>query len=553
MARLTERASWKSLSAHAAHAQAKDIRALFENDPQRSARYSLDAAGLFLDFSKNPVSDETLQLLADLASQSSLPDQVAAMFEGRRINITENRPALHIALRNRSQRPVLVDGNDVMPDVRAVLERMRSFSDAVRSGKARGITKQPFTDVVNIGIGGSDLGPQTVCSALRPLARGGPRVHFVSNVDGAHLAATLTGLDPATTLFIVSSKTFTTQETMTNARSAREWLLTQTGRSKTPDEAIKLHFAAASTNLDETASFGIGPDRVFGFWDWVGGRYSLWSAIGLPIALAVGFDQFEQLLDGAYAMDEHFRTAPPLRNMPMLLGLIGIWHANFLGYPTHAVLPYAQDLSFLPMHLQQLDMESNGKRVDRAGTAVEYGTGPIIWGAPGTNGQHAFFQHLHQGTRITPCDFIIAVNGEWNMPEHHEILIANCLAQAEALLRGRSTQEAFDEARASGMPEDEARRLAAHRTFPGNRPSNTIVMERLDARSTGALVALYEHKVFVQGAIWNINSFDQWGVELGKGLAKGVLKDLQSRRASPDHDQSTAQLIERISAMRGNQ
>jgi len=550
MARLTERSSWKSLAAQAATAQATDIRALFEQDPQRARRYCLEAAGLFLDFSKNPVSDETLQLLIELANQSSLPDQVRAMFDGRRINITENRPALHIALRNRSQRPVLVDGHDVMPDVRAVLERMRNFSDEVRSGKARGITNQPFTDVVNIGIGGSDLGPHTVRSALRPLARGGPRVHFVSNIDGAHLAATFTGLDPATTLFIVSSKTFTTQETMTNARSAREWLLTQTGHSGAPDEVIRRHFAAASTNLEETALFGVSPDRVFGFWDWVGGRYSLWSAIGLPIALAAGFDQFEQLLEGAYAMDEHFRSAPPQQNMPMLLGLIGIWHANFLGYSTHAVLPYAQDLSFLPMHLQQLDMESNGKRVDRAGSDIDYRTGPIIWGAPGTNGQHAFFQHLHQGTQITPCDFIIAANSEWNLAGHHEILIANCLAQAEALLRGRSLQEGFDEMRARKIPEEEARRLAPHRTFPGNRPSNTIVMERLDPRSTGALVALYEHKVFVQGAIWNINSFDQWGVELGKGLAKEVLKDLQSRRASPDHDQSTALLIERISAMR---
>ena len=553
MARLTERSSWKRLAAHAAAAQSKDIRILFEQDAQRGIRYCLEAAGLFLDFSKNPVSDETLRLLIELANQSSLPDQVRAMFDGRRINVTENRPALHTALRNRSQRPILVDGHDVMPDVRAVLEQMRSFSGAVRSGKALGITNQPFTDVVNIGIGGSDLGPQTVCSALGPLARGGPRVHFVSNVDGAHLAATLTGLDPATTLFVVSSKTFTTQETMTNARSAREWLLTQSGHSGAPGEAVRRHFAAASTNLEETASFGVSPDRVFGFWDWVGGRYSLWSAIGLPIALAAGFDQFEQLLEGAYAMDEHFRTAPLQQNMPMLLGLIGIWHANFLGYSTHAVLPYAQDLSFLPMHLQQLDMESNGKRVDRAGSDVDYRTGPIIWGAPGTNGQHAFFQHLHQGTQTTPCDFIIAANSEWNLPGHHEILIANCLAQAEALLRGRSTQEAFDEMRTRDMPEEEARKLAPHRTFPGNRPSNTIVMERLDARSTGALVALYEHKVFVQGAIWNINSFDQWGVELGKGLAKEVLKDLQSRRASPDHDQSTAQLIERISAMRGNQ
>lgn len=553
MARLTERTSWKALQVKAASPEEADIRGLFERDSQRSARYSLEAAGLFLDFSKNAVSDATLQLLLDLADQSSLTEQVAAMFEGHRVNITENRPALHIALRNRSQRPVLVDGRDVMPDVKAVLERVHDFSGAVRTRKARGATDKPFTDVVNIGIGGSDLGPLTVCSALRPFARGGPRVHFVSNVDGAQLAATLTGLDPATTLFIVSSKTFTTQETMTNARSAREWLLTSLGDSKPQNVVVERHFAAASTNLDETAAFGISPERVFGFWDWVGGRYSLWSAIGLPIALAVGFEQFEQLLDGAFAMDEHFRTAHPSRNMPMLLGLIGIWHANFLGYATHAVLPYAQDLAFLPMHLQQLDMESNGKRIDRSGNVVDYTTGPIIWGAPGTNGQHAFFQHLHQGTEITPCDFIVAAKSEWNVPGHHDILIANCLAQSEALLRGRPTQEVLDELNEQGVQGKQAERLAAHRTFPGNRPSNTILIDRLDARTVGAIIALYEHKVFVQGAIWNINSFDQWGVELGKGLAKEVLNDLQQGRAAPGHDQSTAQLIERICVMKGKQ
>ncbi len=472
------------------------------------------------------------------------------MFEGRRINITENRPVLHIALRNQSQRPIYVDERDVMPDVKAVLQRLREFSDAVRNGQLRGVTGKPFSDVVNIGIGGSDLGPLTACSALRPFAQGGPRVHFVSNVDGAHLAATVAGLDPQTTLFNVSSKTFTTQETMANARSAREWLLTNVSGADSRQNAVGKHFAAASTNLDETAAFGITPERVFGFWDWVGGRYSLWSAIGLPIALAVGFEQFERLLAGAHAMDEHFRNAPAEENMPLLLALIGVWHANFQGLPTHAVLPYAQDLLWLPMHLQQLDMESNGKRIDRAGGAVDYSTGPIIWGAPGTNGQHAFFQHLHQGTQVTPCDFIVAANSEWDMPEHHEILLANCIAQSEALLRGRTKQEVLEELQARGVKGQEAQRLAAHRSFPGNRPSNTIVMDRLDAHSVGALIALYEHKVFVQGAIWNINSFDQWGVELGKGLAKAVLNDFRNGRASPGHDQSTAALIGRICAMR---
>ncbi|UCH46944.1 MAG: glucose-6-phosphate isomerase [Betaproteobacteria bacterium] len=551
MARLTDRKTWKDLKAHAALPQARDIVNLFASDPQRAERYCLEAAGLFLDYSKNPVSDETLQLLLALAMDAGVSEQMQAMFDGRRINITENRPVLHIALRNQSERPIHVDGRDVMPDVRAILQRLGEFSESVRNGKLRGATGKAFTDAVNIGIGGSDLGPLTVCSALRPLAHGGPRVHFVSNVDGAHLAATLADLDPETTLFIVSSKTFTTQETMTNARSAREWLLTNLSGAESQNSVVGQHFAAASTNLNETAGFGISPERVFGFWDWVGGRYSLWSAIGLPIALAVGFEQFERLLAGAHAMDEHFLNAPPESNMPLLLALIGIWHANFLDLPTHAVLPYAQDLSWFPMHLQQLDMESNGKRIDRAGGTVEYTTGPIIWGAPGTNGQHAFFQHLHQGTQVTPCDFIVAAKSEWDMAEHHEILLANCIAQSEALLRGRAKEEVLEELHARGIDGQEAQRLAAHRSFPGNRPSNTILMERLDAHSVGALVALYEHKVFAQGAIWNINSFDQWGVELGKGLAKEVLNDLRAGRASPDHDQSTVAMINRICAIRG--
>ncbi len=551
MARLSERASWKALQAHAARPGARDIRGLFQRDPQRAAHYCVEAAGLFLDYSKNPLSDETLQLLLALAANLSVAEQVRAMFEGRHINITEDRAVLHVALRNRSQRPVHVDGRDVMPDVRAALQRMRGFAEAVRSGAVHGVTGKPFTDAVNIGIGGSDLGPLTVCSALKPFAQGGPRVHFVSNVDAAHLAATVADLNPETTLFIVSSKTFTTQETMTNARSAREWLLTKLGQSNSPDAVAGAHFAAASTNLEETAAFGVKPERVFGFWDWVGGRYSLWSAIGLPIALAIGFEEFERLLDGAHAMDEHFLNAPPKQNMPTLLALIGIWHANFLGSATHAVLPYAQDLFWLPMHLQQLDMESNGKRIDRAGAVVEYTTGPIIWGAPGTNGQHAFFQHLHQGTQITPCDFIVAAQSEWGMAEHHQILLANCIAQSEALLRGRTSDEVLEELKAKGITGNEARQLAAHRSFPGNRPSNTILVERLDAHAVGALVALYEHKVFVQGAIWNINSFDQWGVELGKGLAKEVLADLRNGQASPEHDQSTAALIDRICVMRG--
>ncbi len=523
---------------------------LFASDPNRVTDFSLEAAGWFLDYSKNPVSRETIRLLIAAAEDAGVPAQIKAMFEGRKINITEKRAVLHTALRNRSRRPVMVDGQDAMPGVLQVLERVRAFCGAVRAGDARGFTGREFSDVVNIGIGGSDLGPLMVTRALQPFADGQPRVHFVSNIDGAHLAATLSALNPETTLFIVSSKTFTTQETLTNARSARDWLVGAIGQARPADPIVAAHFAAVSTNLEATAQFGISPTRVFGFWDWVGGRYSLWSAIGLPIALAIGFERFTDLLTGAFEMDEHFRTAPLARNMPALLGLIGIWHSNFLGATTYAVLPYAQDLAWLPMHLQQLDMESNGKRVDRSGGPVDYTTGPVIWGAPGTNGQHAFFQHLHQGTQVTPCDFIVAADSDWRMPGHHEILLANCIAQTEALLRGKTTEEARAELDAPGVDASEADKLAMHRSFPGNRPSNTILAPRLDPRTIGALTALYEHKVFVQGAVWNINSFDQWGVELGKQLARTVLEDLEIGAASSAHDPSTRALIERISSMR---
>lgn len=523
---------------------------LFELDPDRARDFSIQAAGVFLDYSRNPITRESLALLFAAAEDASVPQQVRAMFEGKRINVTEKRAVLHVALRNRSSRPMMLDGKDVMPQVLSVLDRMRGFERDIRDGTTRGFTGRPFTDVVNIGIGGSDLGPLTVTRALEAFASKSLRVHFVSNVDGAHLCKTLALLDPATTLFIVSSKTFTTQETLANAAAAREWLLTGLAPATGSDAAVAAHFVAVSTNLEATQAFGIPPDRVFGFWDWVGGRYSLWSAIGLPIVLAVGFERFEELLEGAHQMDEHFRTAPLDQNLPALLALVGIWHRNFLGATTHAVLPYAQDLAWLTMHLQQVDMESNGKRVDRAGQTVAYDTGPVIWGAPGTNGQHAFFQHLHQSPQVTPCDFLIAARSQWPLPEQHEMLIANCLAQSEALLRGKTTQEALAEATAMGLTGDEARRLAAHRTFPGNRPSNTIVVPGLDPRATGALIAMYEHKVFVQGALWNINSFDQWGVELGKQLAQGVLQDLRSGTVSNAHDASTRALIECINAMR---
>ncbi len=516
---------------------------LFAADPARAKNFSVEACGLLFDYSKNPISAETLRCLVALAEECSVADRRAAMFAGERINLTEKRAVLHTALRNRVPSPVMLDGRDIMPDVRATLERMRAFSTQFRLGQALGVTGRSFTDVVNIGIGGSDLGPLMVTSALRADTSPSLQAQFVSNVDGAHLIATLAGLDPATTLVVVSSKTFTTQETLANASSAREWLLTGLADSASSEAIIRAHFAAVSTNLEATSAFGIAPERVFGFWDWVGGRYSLWSAIGLPIALAIGFEKFERLLTGAHDMDRHFLTAPPERNMPILAALIGVWHINFLNHPTHVVLPYAQDLAWLPAYLQQLDMESNGKRVDREGREIGYASGPVIWGAPGTNGQHAFFQHLHQSTQVTPADFIVAANGNHGLPEQHDMLLANCIAQTEALLRGKTLDEARSELRSRGMASVEVEALAPHRVFPGNRPSNTIVLPRLDPYSIGALIAFYEHKVFVQGTLWNINSFDQWGVELGKQLASTVLNDLQAGKPGPGHDASTAALI----------
>ena len=543
---LVERTTWKALELHAREIAGIAILDLFAQDPARAEAFSLEACGILFDYSKNPLSAETRRRLLALAQDIGVPAQIDAMFNGRRINVTEKRAVLHTALRNQSERPVLVDSQDVMPGIRAVLERMRAMSDRIRAGIDRGATGRQFTDVVNIGIGGSDLGPFMVTTALRPYASKALRAHFVSNVDGAHLAATLADLNPETTLFIVSSKTFTTQETLTNATSARQWLLTKLAGTVPAEVIIEHHFAAVSTNLEATAQFGIVAQRVFGFWDWVGGRYSLWSAIGLPIAMAIGFDHFEQLLSGACEMDEHFRSAPLERNLPVLAALIGIWHIDFLDHRTHAVLPYAQDLVHLPAFLQQLDMESNGKRVDRSGAPIHYLTGPVIWGAAGTNGQHAFFQHLHQGTQVTPADFIVPIHPADDMPGHHDILLANCIAQTEALLRGKTAAEVTTELAARGMRGDELLRSTPHRVFPGNRPSNTIVLERLDPRSLGALVAFYEHKVFVQGAIWNINSFDQWGVELGKQLAGGVLSDLRAGQASKEHDPSTRMLIGHI-------
>jgi glucose-6-phosphate isomerase len=495
---------------------------------------------MLVDYSKHLITDETLQLLRQLGRERGVELLRDQMFAGERINTTEHRAVLHVALRNRSNRPIRVDGRDVMPDVGAALDHLRTFSEQVRSGGALGFSGQRLTDVVNIGIGGSDLGPAMATLALAPYAREGPRLNFVSNVDGADLTETVRTLDPATTLFIVASKTFTTEETMMNARSAREWFLSRVG----DEQHIARHFVAVSTNEREVRQFGIDPSNMFVFWDWVGGRYSLWSSIGLPIAIAIGFKRFEELLDGAHAVDEHFRTARVEDNLPITLGLLGIWYADFLGSATHAVLPYDHYLRRLPAYLQQLDMESNGKRVDREGKIVTVPTGPIVWGEPGTNGQHAFFQLLHQGTHLVPCDFLIAARPHHALAAHHTSLVANGFAQSEALAFGKTEAEARTELTTQGLPADAIAALLPHKIFPGNKPSTTIAYRRLDPRTLGMLLALYEHKVFVMGAIWNINSFDQWGVELGKQLAKRLRTSLDADAQDRSRDSSTNGLID---------
>ncbi|TWG94870.1 glucose-6-phosphate isomerase [Mesorhizobium sp. J18] len=523
-----------------------NLRAAFADDPARFEKFSLSMDDMLLDYSKCAVTQETMQLLAELAGAAQLEKRREAMFAGERINTTENRAVLHTALRNLSGDPVMLDGKDVMPDVKAVLAAMGEFATAIRDGSASGATGKAITDVVNIGIGGSDLGPAMATLALAPY-HDGPRAHYVSNVDGAHIADVLKPLDPETTLFIVASKTFTTVETMTNAATARRWIADRLGA-----DAVIRHFAAVSTALDKVADFGIAEDRVFGFWDWVGGRYSLWSAIGLPIMIAIGPENFRRLLAGAEAMDRHFREAPLLENMPVVMGLLGYWHRVFCSYPARAVIPYDQRLARLPAYLQQLDMESNGKRVALNG-AVVAPTGPLVWGEPGTNGQHAFFQLLHQGTDVVPVEFIAAAEGhEPELKEHHDLLLANCLAQSEALMRGRSHEEALEQLRAKGMKEAEAKALAPHRVFPGNRPSVTILYRRLDPFSLGRLIALYEHRVFVEAQLFGINAFDQWGVELGKELATGLLPVVEGKAGAGDRDSSTAGLVARINALRGS-
>ncbi|TVR65598.1 MAG: glucose-6-phosphate isomerase [Gemmatimonadales bacterium] len=539
-------AAWSALARHHESVRALQMRDLFAQDPTRFARFTVQVGDLLLDYSKNRITAGTMELLVGLAEASGVPELRRAQFAGERINVTEDRAVLHTALRYRGQGPVVTDGQDVMPEVRRVLDHMADFTERVRSGAWTGHTGRPMEHVVNIGIGGSDLGPVMVSEALRPYAHERLTSHFVSNVDGTHLAETLRRLDPETTLFVIASKTFTTQETLMNARSARDWFLAQ-GADET---AIARHFVAVSTNEAGVREFGIDPANMFEFWDWVGGRYSLWSAIGLPIALSVGMDRFHELLEGAHVMDEHFQTAPLGENMPVILALLGVWYANFFGAASHAVLPYDQYLHRFPAYLQQADMESNGKSTDREGHPVEWETGPVVWGEPGTNGQHAFFQLLHQGTRLVPCDFLAPCRSHNPLGEHHDVLISNFLAQTEALMRGRTGEEAAAEMEAAGMEPARIAQLASHRSFPGNRPSNTLLFDLLTPRTLGSLIALYEHKIFVQGVIWNVNSFDQWGVELGKQLASAVLGELRGDAPVTGHDASTNGLIQHYRARR---
>ncbi|MEE9329835.1 MAG: glucose-6-phosphate isomerase [Parvularculaceae bacterium] len=521
------------------------MRALFVEDPDRASRFAGEAAGLFVDYSKNCFTQTGFAAMLDLARGAKLKQRREAMFAGEKINTTEDRAVLHVALRDTAKAKYFVDGQDVMPLIAAELAHMKSFCTEIHRGKRTGYTGKPLTTVVNIGIGGSDLGPVMVTEALKSFSIDGRRTFFVSNIDGTHMAETLAQIDPETTLFLIASKTFTTDETMTNAASARAWFLDQ---GASPPDVAK-HFAALSTNASAVKDFGIDPDNMFQFWDWVGGRYSLWSAIGLPIALQLGFDHFRALLDGAAQMDRHFEAAPLDQNLPAILALIGVWNQHCHGATAQAILPYDQYLHRLPAYLQQADMESNGKSVDLEGTSVD-ASGPIIFGEPGTNGQHAFYQLIHQGTHVIPCDFIVPAKSQNPLGEHHVKLLANFLAQPEALMRGKTRKEVSLGLKATGMAAAQIDKLAPHKVFPGNRPSTAILMDQLSPARLGALLALYEHKIFCQGVLWDINSYDQWGVELGKVLAKNILPEMQGAPALGEHDSSTSQLIERLIAMR---
>ncbi|ABS43941.1 glucose-6-phosphate isomerase [Campylobacter jejuni] len=539
MKSLTHLSSYRALSTHFSIIKDLHMRVLFKEDENRGFRYFLQSGDLKLDYSKNRISDETLKLLFDLANECSLKNKIKAMFEGQKINNTENRAVLHTALRNKTNRSVKIDDMDIMPNVREVLAKMQKFSDSLRTGSWLGYTNQIITDVVNIGIGGSDLGALMVCKALKNYAHPRLHMHFVSNVDGTQLQDVLERVHPASTLFIVASKTFSTQETLTNAFTARKWFL----KHALDEKHIAKHFVAVSTNKEAVKDFGIEPENMFEFWNWVGGRYSLWSAIGLAIMIYLGKENFSSLLEGAYLMDEHFYNEPFEKNMPVIMALIGIWYINFFDAGSHIIAPYDSVLRYFPKFIQQLDMESNGKQIRKNGKKVDYDTGPIIWGDTGINAQHAFFQLLHQGTHLSPIDLIASLNKKGNLPDHHEILLSNVFAQAEAFMRGKTLEEVQEEMAKKGLKEDQIQKLAPHRVFSGNRPSNILLLDEIHPRSIGSLVALYEHKIFVQGVIWDINSFDQWGVELGKELAKTILSELKGGKTQ-EHDSSTNHLIQ---------
>jgi len=532
-------ASWKALDGHYNEIKDASVRDMFEKDPERFRELSIKFEDILFDYSKNIINKKTMGLLLGLARETKVSQGIEKMFSGEKINATEGRAVLHTALRNIPGKPVYADGKDVMPDVFRVLEKIKAFSKDLEIGRHTGYTGKKITDIVNIGIGGSDLGPVMVTEALKPYGSRGINAHFVSNVDGTHIAETLKGLDPETALFMIASKTFTTRETMANAATARSWFLERAGQ----EEYIKKHFIAISTNTQGVRDFGIDPDNMFVFWDWVGGRYSLWSAIGLPIACFIGFEGFLSLLEGAHAMDEHFHRAPLEENIPVIMALMGIWYNNFFGASTYAVLPYDQYLHRFPAYLQQLDMESNGKYAGRDGKEISHQSGPVLWGEPGTNGQHAFYQLIHQGTRLVPCDFLAAARPHNPIGDHHRILLSNFFAQTEALMNGKSHEEVYAELKGKKMEDKDIERLLPFKIFGGNRPTNSILYKKLTPRTLGSLIAMYEHKVFVQGLIWNIFSFDQWGVELGKSLAGKILPELEDDRKVDSHDSSTSGLI----------
>ena len=537
--------AWKKLESHYKHFRKVEMKDLFACDADRAKKFSVNLEAMYVDYSKNRINDRTMKLLLNLARECDLENKIKAMFKGDKINVTERRPVLHIALRNRANTPIYVDGKNVMPQINEVLAKMKKFSDAVRFGEFKGQTGKKLTNIVNIGIGGSDLGPVMACEALRKYWAKDINCYFISNIDGTACAEVQNKVDPETTLFIVASKTFTTIETLTNAKTCRKWLVDALG-----EHAVAKHFVALSTNTKEVEKFGINPENMFEFWDFVGGRYSMWSAIGLIIAIAVGFENFERMLEGAYAMDQHFYNTDFEHNIPVILGMLGIWYNNFFGLHRYAVIPYDQYLQYVPMYLQQLDMESNGKFVAMNGEYVKYATGPVLFGGAGTNVQHSFFQLIHQGTEIVPMDFVIPAISHNEIGEHHEILVANVLAQGEALMRGKTVKEAAAELKKAGKSREEINYLKKFKSFEGNRPSNTIVFKKMDPYTLGMLIAMYEHKVFVQGVVWNVDSFDQYGVELGKQMALSILPELQGTASGINHDGSTNSLIGLIKRLR---